>query len=228
MRILIIEDEKEMADGIKKILNSADYEADTVYDGMTGLDYMMSGMYDLVLLDLMLPLLGGIDVLKKARREGLQTPVIILSAKFQTDDKVLGLDSGANDYLTKPFNADELLARIRAQTRMDNTVQANIIEAYDLWLEKSTFKLYGNEKSIKLSKKEYQLMEYLMLNKNKILERDNLITRIWGFDEETDYNNLDVYISFLRKKLKYVDAEARIVTKKGVGYSLEGPEQRTV
>ena len=117
---------------------------------------------------------------------------------------------------------------IRAQTRMDNTVQANIIEAYDLWLEKSTFKLYGNEKSIKLSKKEYQLMEYLMLNKNKILERDNLITRIWGFDEETDYNNLDVYISFLRKKLKYVDAEARIVTKKGVGYSLEGPEQRTV
>ena len=228
MRILIIEDEKEMADGIKKILNSADYEADTVYDGMTGLDYMMSGMYDLVLLDLMLPLLGGIDVLKKARREGLQTPVIILSAKFQTDDKVLGLDSGANDYLTKPFNADELLARIRAQTRIDNTVQATIIEAYDLWLEKSTFKLYGNEKSIKLSKKEYQLMEYLMLNKNKILERDNLITRIWGFDEETDYNNLDVYISFLRKKLKYVDAEARIVTKKGVGYSLEGPEQRTV
>ena len=225
MRILVIEDEKEMADGIKKILNSADYEVDTVYDGMTGLDYMMSGMYDLVLLDLMLPLLGGIDVLKKARREGLQTPVIILSAKFQTDDKVLGLDSGANDYLTKPFNADELLARIRAQTRMDNTVQANIIEAYDLWLEKSTFKLYGNEKSIKLSKKEYQLMEYLMLNKNKILERDNLITRIWGFDEETDYNNLDVYISFLRKKLKYVDAEARIVTKKGVGYSLEGPEQ---
>ena len=228
MRILVIEDEKEMADGIKKILNSADYEVDTVYDGMTGLDYMMSGMYDLVLLDLMLPLLGGIDVLKKARREGLQTPVIILSAKFQTDDKVLGLDSGANDYLTKPFNADELLARIRAQTRMDNTVQANIIEAYDLWLEKSTFKLYGNEKSIKLSKKEYQLMEYLMLNKNQILERDNLITRIWGFDEETDYNNLDVYISFLRKKLKYVDAEARIVTKKGVGYSLEGPEQRTV
>ena len=228
MRILIIEDEKEMADGIKKILNSADYEVDTVYDGLSGLDYMMSDMYDLILLDLMLPLLGGIDVLKKARREGLQTPVIILSAKFQTDDKVLGLDSGANDYLTKPFNADELLARIRAQTRMDNTVQANIIEAYDLWLEKSTFKLYGNEKSIKLSKKEYQLMEYLMLNKNKILERDNLITRIWGFDEETDYNNLDVYISFLRKKLKYVDAEARIVTKKGVGYSLEGPEQRTV
>lgn len=228
MRILVIEDEKEMADGIKKILNSADYEVDTVYDGLSGLDYMMSDMYDLILLDLMLPLLGGIDVLKKARREGLQTPVIILSAKFQTDDKVLGLDSGANDYLTKPFNADELLARIRAQTRMDNTVQANIIEAYDLWLEKSTFKLYGNEKSIKLSKKEYQLMEYLMLNKNQILERDNLITRIWGFDEETDYNNLDVYISFLRKKLKYVDAEARIVTKKGVGYSLEGPEQRTV
>ncbi len=228
MRILVIEDEKEMADGIKKILNSADYEVDTVYDGLSGLDYMMSDMYDLILLDLMLPLLGGIDVLKKARREGLQTPVIILSAKFQTDDKVLGLDSGANDYLTKPFNADELLARIRAQTRIDNKVQANIIEAYDLWLEKSTFKLYGNEKSIKLSKKEYQLMEYLMLNKNKILERDNLITRIWGFDEETDYNNLDVYISFLRKKLKYVDAEARIVTKKGVGYSLEGPEQRTV
>ena len=221
MRILIVEDEKEIADGTKEILCNAGYEADVVYDGLTGLDYMLSNMYDLILLDLMLPKIDGIDVLKNARKDGVQTPVIILSAKFQSDDKILGLDSGANDYLTKPFDAGELLARIRAQTRKGNTVSGGRIEAYDICLEKNTFMLYGKEKSIKLAKKEYQLLEYLMINKGVILERDMLITKIWGFDEETDYNNLDVYISFLRKKLKYIKAEAGIVTKKGVGYSLE-------
>ena len=221
MRVLIVEDEKEIADGIKEILRKAGYDTDVVYDGLSGLDYILSGVYDLILLDVMLPKIDGIDVLKNARKEGVQTPVIILSAKFQSGDKILGLDSGANDYLTKPFDAGELLARIRAHTRKDITVPSGRIEAYDIWLEKDSFKLLGKEKSIKLAKKEYQLLEYLMLNKGMILERDTLITKVWGFDEETDYNNLEVYISFLRKKLKYVNAEAKIVTKKGVGYSLE-------
>ena len=224
MRILIVEDEREFADGIQSILQKAGYEADAVYDGLTGLDYILSNIYDLILLDLMLPKINGIDVLKNARAEGVATPVIILTAKFQPEDKINGLDSGADDYLTKPFDAGELLARIRVRTRKSDARSADRTEAYDIWLEKSTFKLHGKEKSVKLSKKEYQLLEYLMLNKGHILPRDTLITKIWGFEEETDYNNLDVYISFLRKKLNYVEAAARIQTKKAVGYSLEPGE----
>ncbi len=224
MRILIVEDEKEIADGINKILTSAGYQTDTVYDGLNGLDYILSNIYDLVLLDIMLPKLDGIDVLKNARKEGITTPVIMLTAKFQADDKINGLDSGADDYLTKPFDAGELLARIRTRTRKSNTEISDRTEAFDIWLEKSTFKLHGKEKSVKLAKKEYQLLEYFMMNKGRILERDSLITKIWGFDEEPEYNNLDVYISFLRKKLKYVEAKAVIATTKGVGYSLEQGE----
>jgi len=224
LRILIVEDEKEIADGINKILTSAGYQTDTVYDGLNGLDYILSNIYDLVLLDIMLPKLDGIDVLKNARKEGITTPVIMLTAKFQADDKINGLDSGADDYLTKPFDAGELLARIRTRTRKSNTEISDRTEAFDIWLEKSTFKLHGKEKSVKLAKKEYQLLEYFMINKGQILERDPLITKIWGFDEEPEYNNLDVYVSFLRKKLKYVEAKANIVTKKGVGYSLEQGE----
>lgn len=221
MRILIVEDEKEIADGIQSILKKEGYAADAVYDGLTGLDYLLSGAYDLVLLDIMLPKISGLDVLKNARAEGVQTPVILLTAKFQPDDKIRGLDSGADDYLTKPFDAGELLARIRARTRRSGTDPIDVLSAYDIRLKKTTFKLYGPEKSVKLAKKEYQLLEYLMVNKGRILPRDLLITRIWGLDEETDYNNLDVYVSFLRKKLKYVEAKASIVTKKGIGYSLE-------
>lgn len=224
MRILIVEDEKEIADGINIILKNAGYEVDVVYNGLDGLDYIFSDIYDLILLDIMLPKINGIDVLKNARAEGITTPVIMLTAKFQPEDKINGLDSGADDYLTKPFDAGELLARIRTRTRKSNTVVSDKTEAYDIWLEKSTFKLHGKEKSIKLAKKEYQLLEYFMMNKGQILERDSLITKIWGFDEEPEYNNLDVYISFLRKKLKYVEAKAVIATTKGIGYSLEQGE----
>ena len=224
MRILIVEDEKQIADGIYKILRKEGYEVDTVYNGLDGLDYILSDIYDLVLLDIMLPKINGIDVLKNARAEGITTPVIMLTAKFQPADKINGLDSGADDYLTKPFDAGELLARIRTRTRKTNTVASDKTEAYDIWLEKSTFKLHGKEKSVKLAKKEYQLLEYFMINKGQILERDSIITKVWGYDDSAEYNNLDVYMSFLRKKLKYVEAKASIVTTKGIGYSLEPGE----
>ena len=221
MRILIVEDEKEIADGINMILKNAGYEVDTVYDGLDGLDYILSDIYDLILLDIMLPKINGIDVLKNARAEGITTPVIMLTAKFHPEDKINGLDSGADDYLTKPFDAGELLARIRTRTRKSNTIASDKIEVYDIWIEKNTFKLYRKEKSIKLSKKEFQLLEYLILNKEKVLNRSLLIAKIWGVDEEQEYNKLDVYISFLRKKLKYVESNVIIKTTKGIGYSLE-------
>ena len=224
MRILIVEDEKRIAEGVNKILKNAGYEVDTVYDGLDGLDYILSGLYDLILLDIMLPKINGIDVLKNARAEGITTPVIMLTAKFQSEDIINGLDAGADDYLTKPFDAGELLARIRTRTRKTCALNADKTEAYDICLEKSTYKLHGKEKSIKLAKKEYQLLEYLMINKGKILQRDSLIAKLWGFDEEPEYNNLDVYISFLRKKLKYIESKARITTTKGIGYALEQGE----
>ncbi|GFI37837.1 response regulator transcription factor [Lachnospiraceae bacterium 50-23] len=221
MRILVVEDEKKIADGLEAILRREGYEVDTVYDGRNGLDYMLSSIYDLVLLDVMLPKVNGLDVLKAARGEGISVPVIILTARSQTEDKILGLDGGADDYLTKPFDAAELLARIRARTRVSSGVNQDRIAAGDIWLEKSTQRLGGKSNSVKLGNKEFQLLECLMINKNQILPRDLLIMKVWGPLEAAEYNNLEVYISFLRKKLRFVKASVEIVTTKGVGYSLE-------
>ena len=169
----------------------------------------------------MLPKLGGFEVLREARRDGIVIPVILLTALSQTGDKIAGLDCGADDYLTKPFDAGELLARIRARLRRpEDSVQGSLSFA-DIRLEQATFRLCGREKSIKLPRKEYQLLEYLIVNHGQILPRETIITKIWGYDEESEYNQLDVYISFVRKKLKFVESRAVIVTKKGIGYSLE-------
>lgn len=222
MKILIIEDEHEIADGICAILENAGYQTEVAGDGMTGLDEMLSGVYDLVLLDIMLPRMSGFEVLQKARKEGFVKPVIMLTALSQTDDKIAGLDCGADDYLTKPFDAGELLARIRARLRKpDSTDTAGCVSFADIRLDQATQKLYGKEKSVKLPRKEYQLLERLILNHGQIIPRETLILKIWGYDDEAEYNQLDVYISFVRKKLKFVESRALIVTSKGVGYSLE-------
>ena len=221
MRILIVEDEQEIADGICTILEQAGYETSLVYDGRTGLEEMQSGIYDLVLLDVMLPKLGGFEVLREARKDGVTVPVILLTALSQTGDKIDGLDCGADDYLTKPFDAGELLARIRARLRRPEDSVQGSLSFTDIRLEQTTFRLCGREKSIKLPRKEYQLLEYLIVNHGQILPRETIITKIWGYDEESEYNQLDVYISFVRKKLKFVESRAVIVTKKGIGYSLE-------
>ena len=221
MRILIVEDEINIADGLQTVLRKEGYDTDAVYDGLSGLDYIMSGIYDLILLDIMLPKMNGLDVLKKAREEGAAAPILLLTAKSQIDDVIKGLDVGADDYITKPFDSGELLARIRARVRVGRTSVDNKISVGDIWIDGLTMKLGGKEKTVKLGNKEYQLIEYLMLNKGQILARDMLISKVWGPDEESDYNSLEVYISFLRKKMKFLNSSTKIVTTKGVGYSIE-------
>ena len=221
MRILVVEDEKEISDGISAILRGEGYQVDAVYDGLSGLDSILEDIHDLILLDVMLPKLNGIDILRNARMEGIKTPIIILTARSQTEDKIQGLDLGADDYLTKPFDAGELLARIRARTRKPGQDNVSALTFCDIKLDKNSYKLLGKEKSVKLGNKEFQLLECLMTDPGHIHTKDTLISKVWGFCDEGDYNSLEVYISFLRKKLKFVEAETQIITTKGVGYSLE-------
>lgn len=220
MRILIVEDEKEIADGICKILEKAKYQVDCVYDGISGLDYILSEIYDLVLLDVMLPKLNGFDIVKNIRSQGIYTPVIMLTAKSQVNDKITGLNMGADDYITKPFDAGELLARINARLRDNKEIKDGKIKVYDIMLDPTTYMLCKEKKSVKMSKTEYCLLEYLMMNKNIILSKEMIFNKVWGYDDDTEYNNIEVYISFLRKKLKFVNANTIIETKKGVGYLL--------
>jgi len=225
MKILIVEDEKEITDGIKAILEKEGFFTDVAYNGKKGLECIENNIYDLILLDIMLPFMSGLEVLKEIREEGNQTPVILLTAKSQTDDKITGLDTGADDYMTKPFDSGELLARIRARVRNNADVKKNIISAYDLSLDISNYKLICADKSVKLSKTEYLLLEYLMLNKGLVLSKDMIFDKVWGYEAESEYNNLDVYISFLRKKFTFVNTKSSIINKKGIGYSLVSGEK---
>ena len=221
MKILLVEDEKKIADGVVTILKQDRYETDVAYDGISGLDSMLSDVYDLILLDIMLPQMDGIDVLEQAREEGIHTPIILLTAKAQKEDVIRGLNSGADDYLTKPFDGGELLARVRAQMRGRQMKRLAELTIGEVRLDQNTYELLCRDKSVKLSRKEYQLMEYFLMNQGRILSRDMLLSRVWGPDSDADYNNLEVYISFLRKKLKYLDTDVKLLTTKGVGYSIE-------
>ena len=220
MKILIVEDEKEITDGIKAILEKEGFSTDVAYDGQKGLECIEDNIYDLILLDIMLPYMSGIEILKEIREEGIQTPVILLTAKSMIDDKIVGLDAGADDYMTKPFDSGELLARIRARVRNNADVKKNIISVYDLSLDIATYKLSCDDKSVKLSKTEYLLLEYLMLNKGQVLSKDMILDKVWGYESDSEYNNLDVYISILRKKFNFINTTTSIVNKKGIGYSL--------
>ena len=221
MHILIVEDEREIAEGIQTILEQAGYQTAVASSGSQGLEELESGIYDLALLDIMLPGTDGLTVLRTARSEGISLPVILLTARSQITDKIEGLDCGADDYLTKPFDAGELLARIRARLRHPEQTAVDTLSFADIRLEQATLRLCGPERSVKLARKEYLLLECLMRNRGMIMPRDTLITKIWGYDEETEYNQLDVYVSFVRKKLKFVSRSVKIVTTKGIGYSLE-------
>lgn len=220
MRILVIEDEVEIADGISVILEKSGYQVDCVYDGLTGKDYIFSNVYDLVLLDIMLPKMNGLEVLKIVRERNYNVPIILLTAKSQISDKIHGLNIGADDYITKPFDSGEFLARIGARLRKYVDSSEGKIIAYDICLDPKTYKLEKNTKTVKLSKKEYQLMEYFMINKGLILSKDMIINKVWGNEDNTEYNNIEVYVSFLRKKMKFVNAQSTISTKIGIGYSL--------
>ena len=222
MRILVVEDEIHLAEALVQLLKKQKYTVDSVYDGEDGLDYAMSNIYDVIVLDLMLPKMDGLSIIKNMRRSGNDTPVIMLTAKGEIMDKVKGLDSGADDYLAKPFNTDELLARIRALGRRKGEVTPPTGLTFgDIELDTSALTLSSASKEINLTLKESELLEYLIKNKLTVLSKDLIIEKLWGFDSEAEANHVEVYISFLRKKLKYLGSKTSIVTVRGVGYSLK-------
>jgi DNA-binding response OmpR family regulator len=222
MRILIAEDEVHLAEAVSQILKKNNYSVDIVHDGRSGLDYARSGIYDLLLLDIMMPEMDGIKVLKTLRREGNHTPVILLTAKGDLSDKVSGLDYGADDYIAKPFATEELLARIRAALRRKGEViPEDSLKYGDIELNTTQLKLSVQDKEIKLNLKENELLELLITRKQAITSKEQIIEKLWGFDSEVEYNNVEVYISFLRKKLTFLHSSVRINTIRGVGYVLE-------
>lgn len=197
--------------------------ADAFGNGIDALDNALTGIYDVIVLDIMMPGMNGIEVLRKIRAEGMDTPVLMFTAKDEISDKVKGLDSGADDYLTKPFATEELLARVRALGRRSSAaiVNSDVITCGDLSLDTAAYELSCGKNSLKLGLKEFSIMELLMKNSGRVLSKETLITKIWGYDSDAEYNNVEVYISFLRKKLDFIKSKAAIKTVRGVGYTLE-------
>lgn len=222
MKLLLIEDEKRMAQALCELLRLEKYEVDHFESGTEGLAAIESCVYDLVILDVMLPGMNGYDIARRARQNGIRTPILMLTAKAELDDKVTGLDCGADDYLTKPFMTKELLARLRALGRRSlNTADGRL--AYgDISLDRNTPTLFctRNGQSVRLSEKEYRILEYLISNSKQILTREQLAVKIWGFESEAEYNNVEVYMSFTRKKLAFVGARTEIKAVRGIGYEL--------
>ena len=222
MKLLLVEDDRELSEALFQILTNNKYSVDAVYDGEDGLDYALTGVYDVIVLDIMIPKLNGLSLLKQLRKSGISTPVIMLTAKSQIEDRVRGLDLGADDYLTKPFATEELLARLRSITRRKgNVVNDNILTYGDISLNLDTYDLDVNNENIRLTLKEFEIIKYFMERPKCVVSKDDLITKLWGFDSEVEYNNIEVYISFIRKKLTYLKSNVSIVTIRGVGYRME-------
>lgn len=220
MRILLAEDERSLARAILKIFEKNNYSADAVHNGEDALLYLESGNYDVVILDIMMPRMDGITVLKKIRAQGNPIPILMLTAKAEIDDKVLGLDSGANDYLTKPFDTKELLARIRAITRSQTATDSKL-SVGNITLDRATFELASPAGNFRLANKEFQMMEMLMSNPHHLISPERFMEKIWGLDSEAEINVVWVYISYLRKKLNSLDANIQIKASRNAGYSLE-------
>jgi DNA-binding response OmpR family regulator len=225
MKLLLIEDEKRMAQALMEILRLENYEVDLCTDGISGAAAVESHLYDLIILDVMLPGKSGFEIARQARRDGIKTPILMLTAKEQLEDKVTGLDSGADDYLTKPFMTQELLARLRALSRRIINSPDGTLSFGDISLEvgNSTLSCTANGQSVRLKEKEYRLMEYLIANQGQILDREQLALKIWGYDSEAEYNNVEVYLSFTRKKLAFIGSAVEIKAVRGLGYELRYP-----
>lgn len=221
MRILLAEDERSLSRAICALLQKNNYSVDPVYDGQDALDYLETENYDGVVLDWMMPKKDGIQVLREMRARGDKTPVLFLTARSEIDDKVEGLDSGANDYLTKPFAIQELLARIRAMTRVTAAQGDSRLRLGNIALDSSTYELTGPAGSYRLANKEFQMMEMLLRQPKTLISADRFMDRIWGYDSEAEQNVVWVYISYLRKKLAAIGANVRIRAQRGVGYCLE-------
>lgn len=224
MRILIVEDEFKIADVIASRLRKENYIVDVFGNGEEGLDNALTNIYDLIILDVMLPKVDGFKILEEIRREKINAKVIMLTAKSMIEDKLTGFNNGANDYLTKPFHIDELVARVNAQLRMDNVqVQKDYVEAGDLRLniKNTTLTCTTNNESIEVVCKEFMLLEYLMKNQNQVLQKEQLYEKIWGLDNESESNNLEAYLSFIGKKIKIIGSNVQIKAIRGLGYKLE-------
>lgn len=222
MRILLVEDEKQLSESLTQILSKNNYIVDTAYDGEEGLDNALSDIYDVIILDIMLPKLDGLSMLSQIRNANINTPVLMLTARSEVSDKVKGLDLGADDYLAKPFYSEELLARIRALSRRKGEfISDDVISYADLKLDLANMELSTDRGKVRLSLKEFELMHHFLSNPNSIAQKEFLIVKVWGYDSDAEYNNLEVYISFLRKKLASIKAKTQIVTIRNVGYKLE-------
>ena len=221
MRLLLAEDEKELSRALVAILKHNNYSVDAVYDGLEAYNYAQAENYDGIILDIMMPKMDGIEVLKKIRAEGSRVPVLMLTAKADISDRIEGLDSGADDYLTKPFAMGELLARIRAMTRRQSEVSTNVLSFGNITLSRESFDLTGPEGTQRLGSKEYQMLETMMMNPKRLISTERFMEKIWGYDSEAEINVVWVYISYLRKKLSSVGANVVIKASRGMGYSLE-------
>ena len=221
MRILLAEDERSLSRAIMALLERNHYSADAVYDGEEALAYLECGNYDALILDLMMPKLDGLSVLRRLREGGNRIPVLILTAKSEVDDKVLGLDTGANDYLTKPFSTPELMARIRAMTRSQTTQATSRLTFGNITLDQTTFELSSPSSSVRLTNKEFQMMELLMRNPRQRISSERFLERIWGYDSDVELNVVWVYLSYLRKKLAALQANVQIKAFRNAGYALE-------
>lgn len=221
MRLLLAEDEKELSDALVAILKHNNYSVDAVYDGQEALDYLEAQEYDGAILDIMMPKMDGLTVLKKIRERGNPVPVLLLTAKTAVDDRVTGLDAGADDYLGKPFAMKELLARIRAMTRRQTEAPQLVLQCGNITLHRATFELATTLEAIRLANKEFQMMEMLMSNQGQIISTERFMEKIWGYDSETEINVVWVYISYLRKKLVNIGANVEIKAIRNQGYSLE-------
>ena len=221
MRILLAEDERSLSRAVVALLEKNNYSADAVYDGAEALEYLAAENYDAVILDIMMPKMDGLTVLRKLRERGSHVPVLMLTAKSEVEDKVAGLDTGANDYLTKPFATAELLARIRAMTRTQNTQTDSRLSFGNVVLDQTTFELSAPGGSFRLANREYQMIELLMRNPRQVIPTERFLEKIWGYDSDVEINVVWVYISYLRKKLAALHANVQIKATRNTGYSLE-------
>lgn len=222
MRVLIVEDERRLADALGQILEESRFAADIVYDGEAGYDCASSGIYDVIVLDVMLPKLNGLEIVRRLRQAHIATPVLLLTARDSIEDRVRGLDAGADDYLTKPFASVELLARVRAMSRRQGEVMLDELVFDDLKLNLAAYTLCRGERSVRLGVKEFGVMRMLMSNPRSIVPKEELIVKIWGTESGAEDNNVEVYISFLRKKIFYLGSKVEIATVRKVGYYLKG------
>ncbi len=221
MRLLLAEDEKELSKALCAILKHNNFSVDAVYDGQDAFDYGLDENYDGIILDIMMPKMNGIEVLRKLRENGVSTPIIMLTAKSEVEDKIHGLDAGADDYLTKPFNMGELLARVRALTRRKSEFSPNVISFGNITLNRENFELSCGDEAVRLGNKEFQMMEMLISNSGRLISTEQFMERIWGYETEAEINVVWVYISYLRKKLTNLRADVEIKAIRGVGYTLE-------